>query len=160
MVKRGEAIYEITMNPKFLSEAEDKEICKKLVEVMTLLWQYEYGTPSRRGYYNKEYADKLASIGLMPSSTGKEGDKKSRQKMDAYPMSKGTFMKVYRKIRQSWLFPFRMKEQEKVLLIAPSKNMNKTTYRCSCGVTIWGRQNLPPIECKSCMTLFEKVGKK
>ena len=153
----GMKAYEITMNPYFTSKASDLEICKKLVEVMTTLWQCQCGTPSRSGYYNKEYAEKLESIGLIPSHTGKEGGNRTGQNMDSYPHLTGRFIKAYRKISKNWLFPFRLAEEEWTKLSTNRKKMNKATYRCSCGVTVFGKPNLTPIECKMCMTLLKMV---
>ena len=35
-----------------------------LVHEMVHFWQQEFGTPSRRGYHNREWADKMEALGL------------------------------------------------------------------------------------------------
>ena len=157
--RAGNTTYEITMNPYFMSEAEDLEICKKLAEVMVLLWQYEYGTPSRKDYYNKEWANKMESIGLIPSHTGKEGGKRTGQNMDSYHHPKELFIKAAKKISEKWLFPFRLTEAQWERLSVSRKKAKKklkTTYRCSCGDTFWGKSDLKA-RCKKCNTLFKVV---
>ena len=40
---------------------------------MTHLEQAHFGKPSRNGYHNKEWADLMERVGLMPSDTGAPG---------------------------------------------------------------------------------------
>jgi hypothetical protein len=58
------------------------------------LWQHAHGEPSRPGYHNAEWAGKMEQIGLMPSSTGKPGGRKTGQTMSAYPMDGGRFIRA------------------------------------------------------------------
>lgn len=60
---------------------------------MAHCWQHCYGEPGRRGYHNKEWADKMENIGLMPSSTGAPGGKKTGERMNDYPISEGCFIR-------------------------------------------------------------------
>lgn len=69
-----------------------------MVHEMVHLWQFQYGNPSQKAYHNKEWADKMESIGLMPSNTGRVGGKRTGQKMDDYPIKGGLFLKVAEKI--------------------------------------------------------------
>jgi predicted SprT family Zn-dependent metalloprotease len=60
----------LALNPDgFISET-DKQVCQTLVHEMTHVFQHVHGKPSARGYHNKEWAAKMKSIGLQPSSTG------------------------------------------------------------------------------------------
>ena len=68
-------IHEISINSARLGHV-DADVHAELVYGMVLVWQQEYGNPSRRGYTNQERAKKMEAIGLMPTSTGEPGGKK------------------------------------------------------------------------------------
>lgn len=84
-------VHEIALNPSYFITHRPLELMQTLVHEMVHLWQHEYGKPSHRTYHNKEWADKMESIGLMPSSTGKPGGKRTGQKMSDYPLKNGAF---------------------------------------------------------------------
>lgn len=83
---------EIAMNPAYFAVYPPEEIMQTLVHEMAHLWQYHFGKPGRRGYHNKEWADKMESIGLMPSSTGKPGGARTGDSMADYAIEGGQFM--------------------------------------------------------------------
>jgi len=83
---------EIAMNPQYFKGRDHTEILQTLVHEMCHLWQQHFGMPSRRSYHNKEWAAKMIEIGLMPSSTGKEGGKTTGQHMGDYPIGGGPFV--------------------------------------------------------------------
>lgn len=84
-------VHEIALNPSFFITHRPLELMQTLVHEMVHLWQHEFGRPSHRAYHNKEWADKMESIGLMPSSTGEPGGKRTGQKMSDYPIKNGAF---------------------------------------------------------------------
>lgn len=89
---KGEGtVHEIALNPQYFITHRPLELMQTLVHEMVHLWQHEFGKPSHRTYHNKEWADKMESIGLMPSSTGKPGGKRTGQKMSDYPIKNGAF---------------------------------------------------------------------
>ncbi len=63
-----------------------------LVHEMCHLWQFHFGKPGRARYHNQEWADKMESIGLMPSSTGQPGGAKTGDCMADYAMANGRFV--------------------------------------------------------------------
>ncbi len=83
--------HEIALNPYYFVSHNPLEIFQTIVHEMCHLWQHEYGKPSRTGYHNKEWADKMESIGLMPSDTGSPGGKRTGQKMGDYYIKNGLF---------------------------------------------------------------------
>lgn len=99
--KKGAELHEIAINPQYFSQYPMIEIFQTIVHEMVHLWQHEYGKPSRTGYHNKEWSDKMISVGLMPSDTGKPGGKKVGQHMNDYPMKDGTFSVSCRKLVSS-----------------------------------------------------------
>lgn len=84
-------VHEIALNPAFFITHNPLELMQTIVHEMVHLWQHEFGKPSHRSYHNTEWADKMESIGLMPSSTGRPGGKRTGQKMADYPIKGGPF---------------------------------------------------------------------
>ena len=90
---------EICLNPRhFLAKTGDLELLQTLVHEQVHQWQFQFGKPSLRTYHNREWADKMVSIGLVPSDTGKPGGRMTGQKMADYPDENGSFLKVAREL--------------------------------------------------------------
>lgn len=94
----GATTDEIVINPQHFKALGVQEALQTLVHEMTHLWQQHRGTPGRRGYHNHEWADKMESIGLMPSSTGKEGGARVGQRMGDYAIEGGLFLNAVRQL--------------------------------------------------------------
>src|SRR5437879_6486185 len=92
--------HEISLNPD-LRDRDPREVASTLVHEMLHLWQMEYGSPSRAGYHNSEWADKMESIGLMPSRTGEPGGKRVGQSMTHFIIEGGLFAQVYQRLPES-----------------------------------------------------------
>jgi hypothetical protein len=87
----GAKAHEIALNPAYFAKRKVIEVFQTLVHEQCHVWQYEFGDPSRHGYHNEEWASKMISVGLMPSSTGDIGGDKTGQKMSDYPIPNGLF---------------------------------------------------------------------
>ncbi len=87
--RSGQKTDEIALNPSYFAICPVNEALQTLVHEMTHLWQEHYGSPGRGRYHNKEWADKMESIGLMPSSTGKPGGKRTGDKIADYIIPEG-----------------------------------------------------------------------
>lgn len=83
---------EIAINPLLFKSLGIQEAMQTLVHEMVHSWQHHHGTPSRAGYHNKEWADKMEAVGLTPSSTGKPGGKRVGQSMSDYATKGGVFL--------------------------------------------------------------------
>lgn len=104
-------IDEIAINPAYFGIVPLLEILQTLVHEMAHAWQQHFGNPGRRGYHNKEWADKMEGIGLMPSSTGKPGGSRTGEKMADYAIEGGLFMQATDKLlaagfQVSWIDRF------------------------------------------------------
>lgn len=84
-------IHELALNPSYFASCNFIEVFQTIVHEMCHLWQHEKGKPSRRTYHNKEWSLKMESIGLIPSTTGRPGGKKTGQQMNDYPQKGGKF---------------------------------------------------------------------
>lgn len=91
---QGGMVHELALNPAFFATHGPLEFFQTLVHEMCHMHQQDYGVPSARTYHNKEWADKMESMGLMPSSTGKPGGKRTGQSMSDYPIEGGKFYQV------------------------------------------------------------------
>ncbi len=90
----GRKSHEIALNPAYFGNHSLIEIFQTLGHEQCHLWQHEFGKPSRAGYHNREWADKMLSIGLIPSDTGEPGGKQTGQKMSDYPEPGGVFLQA------------------------------------------------------------------
>ncbi len=87
----GRKVDEIALNPSYFLSYGVNEALQTLAHEMCHLWQYHFGDPGRGRYHNKEWAEKMQSIGLMPSSTGAPGGRKTGDKIADYIISGGLF---------------------------------------------------------------------
>lgn len=165
-------IHELSINPEILSMSAI-EVFSTLVHEQCHIWQYEYGKPSRNGYHNKEWADKMLSVGLVPSDTGRAGGKMTGQNMSDYPEQGGVFLKALEKMPEHFKLPFVSIEsdmrQEFMMLMQleaeitnengqtttapPKPKTSKNKYTCSCNCNIWGKIGLNVI-CGDCQQPF------
>jgi SprT-like family len=69
--------HELALNPDGFVNQSDQQVCQTLNHEMTHVWQHAFGKPSACGYHNREWAAKMKTIGLQPSSTGMVGGKET-----------------------------------------------------------------------------------
>lgn len=93
VARNGDRCHEIAINPQYVGKSALIEVFQTIVHEQCHLLQHCYGTPGRRGYHNKEWGGMMESVGLMPSSTGRPGGKKTGEKMNDYPIPGGRFLK-------------------------------------------------------------------
>ncbi len=96
------------MNPAYFATIPLIEILQTLVKEMVHIWQLHHGKPGRGRYCNKEFSEKLKSLGLMPSSTGKPGGAEVGDKVLCYPTPGGRFLEecealLQTEFRISWM---------------------------------------------------------
>ncbi|WP_461255780.1 SprT-like domain-containing protein [Treponema sp. R80B11-R83G3] len=145
-------IHEITLNPECL-DGPDEEWQQTLVHEMVHLWQRDFGKISRAGYHNKQWADKMEEIGLMPSSTGREGGKKTGQRMSDYIIPGGLFIEAYKRLKNKKLKYATNPVFFDGSKIPGKKSRSKTKYTCACNNNIWGKPGLS-VTCNNCKKLY------
>jgi predicted SprT family Zn-dependent metalloprotease len=169
--------HEISLNPDYLLRPP-VEWHSTLVHEMVHLWQNEFGKPSHSSYHNKQWANKMESIGLMPSDTGQPGGARTGQHMTHYVIPGGAFETVFLSITPEQIEYLRLKYLPVASISGPYKspglnnpddpdapdiptspNPGKTKsgerlkYTCSCGNNVWARSGLS-IQCLNCNTPF------
>lgn len=152
------AQHEISLNPSYLATRTPREVASTLVHEMVHAWQHEYGAPSRTGYHNKEWAAKMESIGLMPSSTGAPGGARVGQRMSHYILDGGHFARAFERMPEGCWFPWVCGEEgEEGRRRRERSRQSKTKYTClTCDASVWGKPGLF-IQCGDCDAAFLEV---
>jgi predicted SprT family Zn-dependent metalloprotease len=152
--ERGRDVrHEISLNPATLKNRRPAEVAATLVHEMVHLWQQEFGRPSRAGYHNAEWAEKMEAVGLVPSDTAEPGGAKTGQKVSHYIAKEGAFALAFRAMPKEYTLPWACEEPEGVRLKKLAKN--KVKYTCpGCGTNVWGKPELA-ISCDECEEPFE-----
>ena len=82
---------EIAMNPMYFSARPKTEVLATMVHEMVHAWQQHFGKPGRGRYHNAEWAAKMKSVGLYPSSTGVPGGAETGDSMSHYIVAGGRY---------------------------------------------------------------------
>ena len=90
----NEKVDELAINPEYWMGWPITEVLSTLVHEQCHVWQREYGKPGRGRYHNQRWADKMKSVGLMPSSTGRPGGKETGDCVKHYIMADKKFHKA------------------------------------------------------------------
>ncbi len=99
-----EQVHELAVNPSYFGTGPIREVLQTLVHEQAHIWQFEHGTPPRKSYHDREWAEKMEAIGLMPSHTGRPGGRRTGQKMSDYPIPGGRFeAAALDLVRSGWL---------------------------------------------------------
>ena len=154
-------ISEISLNPDCFTNRPDMVILSDLAHEMCHVWQAYNGHPSRAGYHNREWADKMKSIGLMPSSTGKPGGKTTGQNMSDYIIENHHMFHHHAQtlINRGFSISWASIRREKQISSGSGqvKAKNKIKYTCpECGANVWGKPGLH-ILCLVCDLPFDRV---
>ena len=89
---------EIALNPSHFRDRPQEEVLATLAHEMAHLWQHHFGKPGRGRYHNREWAEKMKSIGLRPTSTGKDDGPETGDVMGHLIVPDGLFDRAVRKM--------------------------------------------------------------
>ena len=145
------------MNPSHFKSRTDEQSLSTLAHEMAHLWQHHFGKPSRAGYHNKEWAEKMHMVGLVPSDTGQPGGKETGQQMTHYIAPGGPFQLAFADLDaegfdalyvELWGDADARKKRK-------AKSASKTRYTCpSCGLHAWAKPGAR-LMCGECEILME-----
>lgn len=152
--KDDQSIPEISLNPDVL-QLPAKETMATLAHEQAHLWQYAHGKPSGNGYHNREWAEKMQQIGLMPSDTGLPGGKQTGSSMTHYIIEDGLFSIMFEAMPPDFLLPWVAKSPSR----SSPQRRDKVKYSCpGCALNMWGKAGAV-ITCWRCQKFFtEKSG--
>ncbi|MFE0758773.1 SprT-like domain-containing protein [Inquilinus sp. NPDC058860] len=172
---------EIAMNPRWFGIRPVKVTLSTLVHEMVHQWQANFGRPGRGRYHNKEWADRMERIGLMPSATGKPGGPRTGDQMTHYIVEAGPYCQaadelLTKRFTLSWydrfppptylqMMPAPIGVDLATLGVVdgegeaaqpkPIRDRRKSKYRCpQCEAQVWGKPNLKLV-CGDCRVDFE-----
>lgn len=141
---------EISLTPKWLNRPLET-IFSSLVHEMAHLWQFEFGSPSRTNYHNKEWAFKMNEIGLKPNN-GKGGE--TGQSVSHNIVINGPFQEAFKKMPEEYLLPWRVFCESDMEKKKTKKSGSRVKYTCpECDTNVWGKDGLEII-CKECEVNF------
>ena len=144
---------EIALNPD-CSQRPLREVLSTLVHEMCHLEQHHCGAPSRSGYHNKEWAEMMEAVGLMPSTTGEPGGKKTGQRVTHYIIAGGRFDAACEKLLDAgFQIPWQARTIDEAA--AKKKRASKTKYSCpACDLNAWAKPDAL-LKCGECDELME-----
>jgi hypothetical protein len=170
-VSGTDRIDEIAVNARRLLFTPPDEFLDEFVHVLCHIWQAHFGAPTRNGYHNKQFADKLRSVGLIPSPTGKKHGKETGQLISQYRDETGAFARACQELIDVHGFVLNYgdltADQAKSVPGEPErpKPNSGITYVCTtpgCPVDLKGKPGAPfvRVSCVDCNSLLidkEKV---
>jgi hypothetical protein len=94
----GQQIDELGINPGYFAIQSLEEVMATLVHEMVHHWQNHFGSPLKTMPHDREWAEKMQSLGLMPSHDGQPGGKKIGRSMSDYILPEGPFIMTAKRL--------------------------------------------------------------
>lgn len=139
----------ISLNPNHFVR-DDKATLGTLTHEMVHHWQEVAGNGGGR-YHDREWGTKMESIGLVPSSTGQPGGKRTGSRVSHYIVEGGPFDLLADQIIAAG-FRIDWASLDQGARRSPEKN--KVKYTCpQCKANIWGKPGIVAM-CQPCESLF------
>lgn len=139
--------HEISLNPAYLKSRSPREVASTFVHEMVHCWQQEHGKPGRRGYHNRQWAQKMEELGLMPSSTAAPGGERTGDRVSHYIIEGGAFARAFDAMPRECLLPWTCEEQGTA---GKKKPRSKVKFTCpGCEAAAWGKPGLL-LRCGEC----------
>ncbi len=141
--------HEISLNPSHLLTRDLRATMSTLVHEMVHCWQEEHGKhKSKRGYHNAEWANKMESIGLMPTSTGLPEGKRVGAKVSHMVIDGGAYDVAFEAMPESCKLPWLCREPTPEEKAARPKS--KVKYTCpGCEARAWAKPTAS-LKCGGC----------
>jgi len=145
--------HEISLNPAHLKRDNAKDAASTLVHEMVHLWRHGQPNPPRNGYHDRQWADKMEALGLMPSSTAAPGGVRVGYRMSHYLIPGCAFEQMPAECHLPWTCGIDdeargAKKAKKAKKEAARKV--KVKYSCpGCELNVWGRGGLR-LRCEDC----------
>lgn len=132
---------EIALNPSRFAECSTQETLATLVREMVHLQQEHFGTPSRPGYHNREWAAMMRAVGLIPT-TGEPGGKATGQRVEHRIEPGGRFALACAELvgERGFIVPYVECTDEAAHAARMRKAASKTRYTCpACEANAWAK---------------------
>lgn len=136
----GGSTHEISLNPELLGRPA-REVFGTLVHEMCHQWQQDFGKPSPGGYHNAQWVTQMESVGLIPSSTGKPGGKKTGVQMTHFVAKGGKFSQLLKEMPANVSLPWTSSSIAELSKVKPRQK--NARYECrECKVMVTGKPGL------------------
>ena len=146
----GEVSDEIALNPAHFQDRSVAEVLATLAHEMVHLWQHAFGKPGRGRYHNREWAEKMKTIGLQPTDSdagdGKEtGERVHHRIVEGGPFDRAVARLTGRGFSITWKDnPDEPDETDGEVKKKPpsgaSKSGKRVRYDCpECGQHAWAK---------------------
>ncbi len=152
-----DVLHEISLNPDLLLRPPN-EYYSTLAHEMCHHWQHCFGSPSRNGYHNMEWARKMVEIGLTPTASGLPDGKPTGQRITHIIEPDGAFSRAFSQLPKEALLPWvsggvRDEQEPK-----PTKpRSTKFEYSCpECKTSIWALTSELEAFCGKCGEHFRQ----
>lgn len=146
--------HEISLNPTEMQRRDIRATYSTLVHEMVHLWQEEYGKKkSKRGYHNDEWASKMESVGLIPTSTGQPDGNRTGYKVSHMVVNGGAYDRAFALLSDELKIPWICEDPLKAE--AKPRKKSKVKYTCpDCEFNAWAKPNASVMcgECEVKMT--------
>lgn len=153
--------HEISLNPAHLKRDNAKDAASTLVHEMAHLWRHGQPNPPRNGYHDRQWADQMEALGLMPSSTAAPGGARVGYRMSHYVVAGGAFERAFAQMPAECHLPWTCgiddeargngdKKAKKAKKEREAARKVKVKYTCpDCALNVWGRAGLR-LHCEDC----------
>ncbi len=159
--------HEISLNPAHLKRDNAKDAASTLVHEMAHLWRHGQPNPPRNGYHDRQWADKMEALGLMPSSTAAPGGARVGYRMSHWIIPGGPFERAFEQMPAECHLPWtcgiddeargekkskkeKKEKEKKEKKEKEAERKVKVKYSCpDCGLNVWGRAGLR-LRCEDC----------
>lgn len=116
---------------------------------MVHLWQHHHGKPGRGRYHNREWAEKMKAIGLIPTDTGRDGGKETGESVRHMIAPDGPLTRAVNKLLTKGFEVTWSDNEEEDAAAAPdgakrrkSKSGVRVKFTCPvCGLNAWARHD-------------------
>lgn len=134
----GEAKYhEVALNPDTLKRPVE-QVLSTLVHEQVHLWQQDFGKPAKGKGHNREWADKMEDVGLMPSRTGEPGGRRTGRRVSHYIMKGEEFDRACTELLDTG---FSLSYVSFPALTTTRKRTPRVTYTCDqCETKVRGKE--------------------
>ena len=150
----GTVYDEIAINPATASRSP-RDVLGTLLHEMVHVWQFNFGKPSRNGYHNAEWANKMLTVGLKPFNV-KNPDSMTGQGCSHAIEIDGAADILFARLLADF-GPDLVVELPTATTKKAVKN-SKVKFTCpECGCNAWGKDTLR-VRCDECDRLMESEG--
>lgn len=154
--KDNNKLSEICINPEYLDQSNIESVLSTLVHEMCHLYTCVKNCNYENGYHGRVWAEKMKSIGLIPTDSGKIGGKETGYNITQVILREGEFHRFTEDKLKLFKDCFYARIIDTENLVHNSVKCGKR-YKYSCGCSnVWGKKDLS-LMCVKCGNVFKKM---